>query len=111
MKGARHDQAVALLTGHSENEVYLVVQRGKNFVMSPLTATATASPVNVTTSTRSFTAPLATSSPNPTPFSTLTHPPASGNSASTVAPRVSPSPAFRYTGAGDESWDGLSEVR
>ncbi|KAM3728313.1 Protein lap1 [Dirofilaria immitis] len=27
MRGARHDQAVALLTGHSANDIYLVVQR------------------------------------------------------------------------------------
>lgn len=27
MRGARHDQAVALLTGHSGSDIYLVVQR------------------------------------------------------------------------------------
>lgn len=32
MRGARHDQAVALLTGHSGKEIYLVVQRDHNYI-------------------------------------------------------------------------------
>ena len=36
MKGARHDQAVALLTGHADNEVYLVVQRERPSLTSPM---------------------------------------------------------------------------
>lgn len=29
MRGARHDQAVSLLTGHSGSDIYLVVQRDR----------------------------------------------------------------------------------
>uniref|UniRef100_A0A914XB08 PDZ domain-containing protein n=1 Tax=Plectus sambesii TaxID=2011161 RepID=A0A914XB08_9BILA len=64
MRGARHDQAVALLTGHSDIEIYLVVQRDKNFNPSPMGLLATPTKPLVV-------GPLATSSPNPTPTSTL----------------------------------------
>lgn len=34
MRGARHDQAVALLTGHGSSEVYLIVQRDRNVTLT-----------------------------------------------------------------------------
>ncbi|PAV80793.1 hypothetical protein WR25_03350 [Diploscapter pachys] len=39
MKGVRHDQAVALLTGHPQEDVYLVVQRDRPSLSSPLPST------------------------------------------------------------------------
>uniref|UniRef100_A0A1I7XFZ6 Protein lap4 n=1 Tax=Heterorhabditis bacteriophora TaxID=37862 RepID=A0A1I7XFZ6_HETBA len=49
MKGVRHDQAVALLTGHPNEDIYISVQRDRPSLCSPIPST-----------------PLTTSSPNPT---------------------------------------------
>lgn len=34
MRGARHDQAVALLTGHGSGEVFLIVQRDRSVTVA-----------------------------------------------------------------------------
>ncbi|MFH4977003.1 hypothetical protein AB6A40_003712 [Gnathostoma spinigerum] len=44
MRGARHDQAVALLTGHNGSEVYLVVQRDQALCSSPTNIPVNRSP-------------------------------------------------------------------
>lgn len=93
MKGARHDQAVALLTGHSDIEIYLVVQRDKNFNPSPFGL--------LSTPTKPLVGPLATSSPNPTPTSTLQL------SKPSVGGALPPS---SFEAAGADSWDDKSEV-
>uniref|UniRef100_F1KS12 Protein lap1 n=1 Tax=Ascaris suum TaxID=6253 RepID=F1KS12_ASCSU len=79
MRGARHDQAVALLTSFSSNEIYLVVQRDRPG--TPASASLQVAP----SSTKS--APAARSPP-------------------AVAPRQSPQQAC---GFGDSSWDGKTE--
>ncbi|VDM42227.1 unnamed protein product, partial [Toxocara canis] len=79
MRGARHDQAVALLTGFSSNEIYLVVQRDRP-------GTPSSTPLQV--------APSSTKS-----SSAVRMPPA-------AAPRSSPQ---HSSGFGDTSWDGKTE--
>lgn len=94
MKGARHDQAVALLTGHSDIEIYLVVQRDKQFNPSPLGLLSTPTKPLVV-------GPLATSSPNPTPTSTL-------QMSKTPTGGV-PTP-FGVGAATHDAWDDKTEV-
>uniref|UniRef100_A0A915C5W6 PDZ domain-containing protein n=1 Tax=Parascaris univalens TaxID=6257 RepID=A0A915C5W6_PARUN len=79
MRGARHDQAVALLTSFSSNEIYLVVQRDRPG--TPASASLQVAP----SSTKSVPATRS--------------PPA-------VAPRQSPQQAC---GFGNSSWDGKTE--
>uniref|UniRef100_A0A0N5AAW2 PDZ domain-containing protein n=1 Tax=Syphacia muris TaxID=451379 RepID=A0A0N5AAW2_9BILA len=79
MRGARHDQAVALLTGHSSSEVYLIVQRDHGF--SNLFGVSSA------------------------PTSSVTG--ISGTKPPVIqSPRNSPS---KSCGFGDSSWDGRTE--
>lgn len=86
MKGVRHDQVVRLLTGHSQEEVYLVVQRDRSFT-SPLPSTpvVTSAPSTANTTAQS-----------PTPMN--------------ISVARSPSISVAVNHLGDtSSWDGRSD--
>ncbi|VDK56486.1 unnamed protein product, partial [Anisakis simplex] len=89
MRGARHDQAVSLLTSFSTNEIYLIVQRDR-----PNTPSATSAPYQIPS-------PLSLRITN-TVFreqSVMRSP----------QPPISPRSPQPTVGFGDPSWDGKTE--